>query len=78
MTAAARRRAVGVAGAGAGGVAAAVWSLIPLLVLGGLMVLVLGPVAVVVLTATLSCHPARQANAAAVLDRLIAAACWNR
>ncbi|MDQ3154300.1 MAG: hypothetical protein M3R63_22140 [Actinomycetota bacterium] len=78
MTVVGAVKAAGVLGAGAGGVAAAVLSPLPLLVLGGVALLVFGPVAVVVLTAALSCHPVRQANAAAVMDRLIAVVCWNR
>lgn len=48
-----------------------------MIVLGTVALLVLGPVAIVVLTATLSCHPIRHANATAVLDRLIVAITAN-
>ena len=58
---------------GAGGVVASLVSPVPLLVLGGLAVLVWLPVAVLLLTPVLSRDEARCARATAVLDRLLAA-----
>ncbi|MGH3570111.1 MAG: hypothetical protein ACRDRH_29710, partial [Pseudonocardia sp.] len=63
---------------GAAGGLAATLSPVPMLVLGVLALLVVGTFAVVVLTAALSCHPVRRANAAAVLDRLIVAVTASR
>jgi len=71
----------GTAAKGSGVIAAgfaATLSPVPMLVLGVLALLVVGTFAVVILTAALSCHPVRRANAAAVLDRLIVAVTANR
>lgn len=70
-------KGAGVLGVGVGGLAA---TLSPglMLVLCVLTLLVVGTFAVVVLTAALSCHPVRRANAAAVLDRLIVAVTASR
>lgn len=70
-------KGAGVLGVGAGGLAATQSSGL-MLILCVLTLLVVGTFAVVVLTAALSCHPVRRANAAAVLDRLIVAVTASR
>jgi hypothetical protein len=57
---------------------AGIYSPAPLFVLAGVGLLVIGPVAVVMLTAALSRNPERQRNAATVLDKILAVVCLRR
>lgn len=68
----------GAATAGGGLAVAGIYSPAPLFVLAGVGLLVIGPVAVVMLTAALSRNPERQRNAATVLDKILAVVCLRR